>query len=60
MSAHPTHASWPYRGPHLRPQWACIRHTQYRASLPHGEFHQKPSGGGHMRPPHPIQRLEAP
>jgi len=43
MSAHPSHASWPHKEPHRRPQWRCshasrheFRHTTHTVRGPIG------------------------
>ena len=41
----PSHASWPHRELHRRPQWRrphASRTTQYSASWPHRELHRRP------------------
>eukprot|EP00959_Pyramimonas_sp_CCMP1952_P441582 9244897-Pyramimonas_sp.AAC.1 len=56
-------ASRPHRELHVRPQWggphaSATPSTAFRGPI--GSFIGGPSRGGHMRPPHPVQRFVAP
>eukprot|EP00959_Pyramimonas_sp_CCMP1952_P155935 3261397-Pyramimonas_sp.AAC.1 len=52
--------SWPHRELHLRPQWGWPRASATPSAAfrgPIGSSTEGPSGGGHMRPPRPVQLL---